>query len=172
MQRMTIVIMNILMKEYMKSHRIIFIFLILIAMFILDLLSFVGYLLEIRDRIANIEHWTKIMGTMPFINIFIVFIAARVMLSWLLLKKLLEISGKIYIVFLSIPIITTEAIIRDIVFGIEKATEIINKEGIGAYTIFSKILFEKNLPETMVILLGILLCEASRVLLIYFIGKK
>ncbi len=156
----------------MNLRKVLFISLILTAMFILDLLSFVDYLLEIRDRIANIEHWTKIMGTMPFINIFIVFIAARVMFSWLLLKKLLEISGKIYIVSLSIPIITTETIIRDLIFGIEKATEIINKEGIGAYTIFSKILFEKNLPEAVVILLGISLCEASRVLLIYFIKKK
>ena len=103
---------------------------------------------------------------MPFINVFIVFIVTRVVLSWLLLEKLLKISGKIYIIFLSIPIITMEAMIR---------TEMVNEKGIGEYTVFTKILFEilyeKNVPDTAIYLLRVIICEASRVLPIYFIKK-
>ncbi len=113
---------------------------------------------------------------MPFINAFMMFIAARVALSWLLLEKLLKISDKIYIIFLSIPIITTEAIIRDAVLGIERATEIVNERGIGEYTVFTKLLFEilygKNIPDIAIYISGAIICEASRVLLIYFIKKR
>ncbi len=145
-------------------------------MFILDMLSFVDYLLEISHQISNIEHWTDIWGIMPFINVFMMFIAARVVLSWLLLEKLLKISGKIYIIFLSIPIITTEAIIRDVVLGIERATEIVNERGIGEYTVFTKILFEilyeKNIPDIAIYISGVIICEVSRILPIYFIKKR
>ena len=167
----------------MNLRKTILFLLILNLMFFLDSLSYVGYMFDTRLQIADVFNnpWS-LLAVSTMMSYLFMFVLLRVVLAWYALERLLKIKERFYIIMLSIPLLTTEAMLRDFVFGIENVTKIINDEGLGACTIISKILFTFNeyiinspLKSISIIifnLIGTFILEIPRAIIPVLISKK
>jgi hypothetical protein len=95
----------------------------------IDIFVFVAYFYELR---RNIDLYLQTLGP-----ILLFAIGLRMLLAWTLTSNILNINTRIVAIFLSIPILTTEAVVRDVLFGIENVTRVIEEtNNLGAYSIF------------------------------------
>ena len=167
----------------MNPRKAILLFLILNLMFLLDFLSYVGYMLDVRQQIADVfNNLWSLPATSTAVSYLVVFALLRAALAWYALERLLGIKKRLYIAVLSIPLLTTEAVLRDFIFGIENVTKMVNEEGLGAYTVISKILFIfdeyitnsplKNISIVIFNLIGTLILEIPRAIAPVLISKK
>lgn len=167
----------------MNLRKAILFFLILNLMFFLDLLSYVGFMLEVRQQIADVfESPRSLPATSTAVSYLVMFALLRAALAWYALERLLGIKSRFYIVALAIPLLTAEAVLRDFIFGIENVTKVVNEEGPGAYSVLSKILFAigdnlhlfslRGVSLILFNMIGMLILEISRVAVIAAISGK
>lgn len=113
----------------MNRHKFLTVFVFLFFMVSIDEFVFVGYFYELR---RNVDLYLHSLGLVLLFALIL-----RGLLAWALASKILNINDKKVAIFLSIPILTTEAVIRDILFGMENVTKVIEEtNNLGAYTIF------------------------------------
>ena len=160
----------------MKSHRMKYIyfffsfitvcFLIILA-FLCDIFVFAAYIYS--------EWGLEMYERMIVVLLFYVFAVLVRGVIYTAILRILRIKHEIYyLIILSVPIISTENFIKDFVIGFNEVQRL--ERGIGEYTVFTKILFEilyeKNIPDIAIYISGIIICEVSRILPIYFIKKR
>jgi hypothetical protein len=114
----------------------------------IDRFVFVGYFFELRKNIS-LYLFSFTYSKLLINSIFLSAIIIRGLLAWALASRILNIKDKKAIIFLFIPILTTEAVIRDILFGIENVTRVIEEtNNLGVYTIFIRL---TTFPKMLVI---------------------
>jgi len=116
----------------MNRHRFLVVFIFLFFMVAIDTFVFVAYFYELR---RNIDLYLQTLGP-----VLLFALGLRILLAWTLTGNILNIKNRIAIVFLSIPILTTEAVFRDALFGITNVTRAIEETNdLGAYSIFIRL---------------------------------